>query len=72
MGMANSDNEEQIYRDHAMRQKMRECPRNPNTYDHRAGEMENAYYEHDVKRWAAEVDELNRQAEEAYWSRDTR
>jgi hypothetical protein len=55
MGMATSDDEEKIYRDHARKKHLKDIPKNPNTWDHRATEDERAYYIHDLEEWAANL-----------------
>lgn len=51
MGMASSDDEEQIMEDHALREWAREAPQEPWDYDHTPTEDEKAFHDRDVREW---------------------
>lgn len=55
MGMASSDNEAQIARDHARHRHLRNVPQHPGSYEHPATEEQMAYYHHALAQWAAEL-----------------
>lgn len=54
MGMASSDDETQILRDHAHKQWAKNAPKRPGTYERPATEEERAMYLHSLEAWAAE------------------
>ena len=66
MGMASSDNEDEIYYRHAVREHVAKRPRSPDTWERRGSDEDRAYYQAEVTAWAEGF------PEDHYWDNDRR